>query len=244
LQPILTKGSVIKSVITNGSIKAMSVVKLTYAHVVGKHLKEINTLSKRPAQVNAPTCYRQVIGLKTLSEERATVYDLTVENESNYFANGILVHNCDPTTCIAAYEYNGQRIYDELIYQTGLLNGDIAALLKSNGISKQDKGYADCADPKSIDEINRYGFNLKPVTKGADSIAFGISIMQGQPFQVTKRSANIKKELNAYCWDTDKDGNTINKPIDAHNHAIDAMRYVEMMLTIKPSFKPFRAIQF
>jgi phage terminase large subunit len=150
----------------------------------------------------------------------------------------------DPTTCIAAYEYNGQRIYDELIYQTGLLNGDIAALLKSNGISKQDKGYADCADPKSIDEINRYGFNLKPVTKGADSIAFGISIMQGQPFQVTKRSANIKKELNAYCWDTDKDGNTINKPIDAHNHAIDAMRYVEMMLTIKPSFKPFRAIQF
>jgi phage terminase large subunit len=150
----------------------------------------------------------------------------------------------DPTTCIAAYEYNGQRIYDELIYQTGLLNGDIAALLKSNGIGKQDKGYADCADPKSIDEINRYGFNLKPVTKGADSIAFGISIMQGQPFQVTKRSANIKKELNAYCWDTDKDGNTINKPIDAHNHAIDAMRYVEMMLTIKPSFKPFRAIQF
>jgi len=104
----------------------------------------------------------------------------------------------DPTTCAMLYEYNGQRIYDEVIYQTGLLNRDIAALLKSAGITKQVRGFADSADPKSIDEINGYGFNIKPVAKGNDSIAYGIGLMQEQPFLVTKRSINAKKELNAY----------------------------------------------
>lgn len=150
----------------------------------------------------------------------------------------------DPTTCVMAYEYNGQRIYDELIYQTGLLNSDIAALLKSNGINKSVLGYADCADPKSIDEINRYGYAIKPVTKGKDSIAFGIGIMQEHPFQVTKRSANLKKELQVYSWAIDKSGNTLNEPIDANNHAIDGARYFEMMRRIDKPFKPFRKIQF
>jgi phage terminase large subunit len=135
----------------------------------------------------------------------------------------------DPTTIVAAYEWNGQRIYDEVTYQTGLLNGDIAAILKANGFTRSDAGYADSADPKSIDEVNRYGYSIKPVTKGPDSIAFGIGIMQEQPFMVTKRSTNAIKELNAYSWDTDKDGNTMNRPIDAHNHFIDAARYFEMM---------------
>lgn len=150
----------------------------------------------------------------------------------------------DPTTCVMAYEYNGKRIYDELIYQTGLLNSEIAALLKSNGINKSVLGYADCADPKSIDEINRYGYAIKPVTKGKDSIVFGIGIMQEQPFQVTKRSANLKKELQVYSWAIDKSGNTLNEPIDANNHAIDGARYFEMMRRIDKPFKPFRKIQF
>jgi phage terminase large subunit len=135
----------------------------------------------------------------------------------------------DPTTIVAAYEWNGQRIYDEVAYQTGLLNGDIAAILKANGVTRNDNIYADSADPKSIDEINRYGFTVKPVTKGQDSIAYGIGLMQGRPFFITKRSTNAAKEFNAYCWDTDKDGNTMNRPIDAHNHFIDAARYIEMM---------------
>lgn len=150
----------------------------------------------------------------------------------------------DPTTLIAAYEHNGKRIYDELIYQTGLLNSDIAARLKSNQITKSTLGYADCSDPKSIDEINRYGYSIQPVTKGKDSITFGIGIMQEQPFLVTKRSVNFKKELLVYSWEVDKNGVTLNIPVDANNHAIDAARYFEMMRRINKPFKPFRAIKF
>jgi phage terminase large subunit len=149
----------------------------------------------------------------------------------------------DPTTTVIGYEYNGQRIYDEVIYQTGLSNGDHASLIKSNDISKRDVGYADSADPKSIDELCKSGLTVKPVTKGADSIMYGIGLMQEKPFLITKRSTNLKKELENYTWAKDKDGNEINKPIDAWNHLIDAARYLEMMLKIdKP--KKIRARTF
>ena len=36
---------------------------------------------------------------------------------------------------------------------------------------------------------------------------------------------NLIKELQSYTWVKDREGNTINKPIDAFNHCIDAARY-------------------
>jgi len=138
----------------------------------------------------------------------------------------------DPTSITCAYEYNGQRIWDEVTHETGLLNPDIAKRLTEYGLNKRDRIIADSAEPKSIQEINNIGFNVQPVTKGADSIKYGISIMQEQPFQVTAKSVNVIKELRAYCWDTDKTGKSLNKPIDNFNHAIDGMRYLEMELKL------------
>jgi len=143
----------------------------------------------------------------------------------------------DPTAISCAYEYNGMRIWDEVAYEKGLLNSDIAKHLTAYGLNKQTNIYADSAEPKSIQEINNIGFNIKPVSKGADSISYGIGIMQENHFQVTARSVNAIKELRAYCWDTDKTGKSLNKPIDNWNHWIDAARYLEMMLKLKPKFK-------
>ena len=52
--------------------------------------------------------------------------------------------------------------------------------------------------------------------------------MQRNEYLVTSNSQNLMKELRAYVWDTDKQGNRLNKPIDFNNHAIDAFRYHEM----------------
>ena len=129
----------------------------------------------------------------------------------------------DPTAIIEVYNYNGKRILNELKYQTGMLNSDIAKVLPSNVPI-----YADSAEPKSIDEIRRYGKTIKGVTKGKDSINYGIDTMQQQDYLVTKDSTNLIKELRSYIWDTDKQGVKLNKPIDHFNHAIDALRYHEM----------------
>ena len=129
----------------------------------------------------------------------------------------------DPTSIIEVYNYNGQRILNEVCYQTGLINSDIANKLQKNVIA-----YADSSEPKSIEEIRRTGQQIKGVTKGADSINFGIQIMLSQKYLVTRQSTNLIKELRAYCWDKDKTGKTLNKPQGKNDHAIDAVRYHEM----------------
>lgn len=129
----------------------------------------------------------------------------------------------DPTALVDVYEWNGKRILDEVCYRTGMLNGDIA-----NQCEKGIIVYADSAEPKSIEEIKRTGVLIKGVTKGKDSILFGIQIMQQQEYIITSSSVNIIKEFRQYCWDVDKSGNKMNKPIDQFNHAIDAIRYHEM----------------
>ncbi len=129
----------------------------------------------------------------------------------------------DPTAIIEVYNYNGQRIVNELKYQTGMLNSDIAKELPKNVVV-----YADSSEPKSIDEIRRYGITIKGVTKGKDSINYGIDIMQQQEYLVTSQSTNLIKELRAYCWDQDKTGKQLNKPQGKQDHGIDALRYHEM----------------
>jgi phage terminase large subunit len=137
----------------------------------------------------------------------------------------------DPTALVGVYRYDGKIIIDEIIYQTGLLNSDIIKRMQHD---RRAVIYADSAEPKSIEEIRRAGFNIKPVSKGADSINFGITVLQEQDMLVTSNSTNLIKELRSYCWDKDKTGKVLNKPIDYLNHAMDALRYFAMMeLTTK-----------
>lgn len=130
----------------------------------------------------------------------------------------------DPTAIVEVYKYNDKRILNEVCYRTGMVNSDIAKILPKNTFV-----YADSAEPKSIEEIRRFGVNILPVKKGSDSIMYGISTMQTQEYLVTSNSLNLIKEFRYYTWQTDKNGVKINKPIDSYNHAIDAVRYHEMM---------------
>lgn len=148
----------------------------------------------------------------------------TIPNEAKLIGYGLdFGFTNDPTAIIEIYNYNGQRIVNEIVYQTGLVNNEISKKLQKNVIA-----YADSSEPKSIEEIRRTGQLIKGVTKGQDSVNFGIQIMQSQSYLVTAQSTNLIKELRAYCWDKDKTGKQMNKPIDNFNHTIDALRYHEM----------------
>tara|TARA_B100001175_G_scaffold317393_1_gene334120 strand:- start:5876 stop:7045 length:1170 start_codon:yes stop_codon:yes gene_type:complete len=129
----------------------------------------------------------------------------------------------DPTTLIAMYKYNDSFIFDEVIYKRGMLNTEISALLKSYEVDNII--YADSAEPKSIAELNSYGHTVLPCMKGRDSIVYGINLINQNEIYITSRSVNMIKELQNYIWLQTKDGETLNKPIDAYNHCIDAMRY-------------------
>lgn len=131
----------------------------------------------------------------------------------------------DPTTLIAVYKYNGKLVLDELLYRKGLLNSQIASLIKQLG-AQNGPIYADSSEPKSIADIKGYGIPIFPVTKGPDSIRIGIQLMLEYEFLVTKRSIHIREELEKYEW-MEKGGKSI--PVDAWNHGIDAARYIISM---------------
>ena len=148
----------------------------------------------------------------------------TIPKEARLLGIGLdFGYTNDPTAIIEIYAYNGQRIVNELVYQNGLVNSEIAKRLPKNVIV-----YADSSEPKSIEEIRRLGITIKGVTKGKDSINYGIDVMQRQDYLVTSQSVDLIKELRSYIWDTDKTGRRLRKPIDFNNHAIDALRYHEM----------------
>jgi len=131
----------------------------------------------------------------------------------------------DPTALVGVYRLGDDLWYDEIIYQTGLTNSDIASLIRQFGISRYDEIIADSAEPKSIEELHRAGFNVHPCVKGADSIRNGINAMKQFKQHITARSVNLQREFSSYSWKQDKDGRYLPVPIDLFNHGIDAIRY-------------------
>jgi len=133
----------------------------------------------------------------------------------------------DPAALIALYKYNDDIVADELIYETGLLNSELANRMKQYEVKGEI--YADSAEPKSISELKRFGFQVKPVEKGRDSINYGIQIIQQKHILITRRSKNLLDEFSKYSWKKNRDGGYDTTPIDSNNHACDALRYISTM---------------
>lgn len=134
-------------------------------------------------------------------------------------------YSIDPTTLVALYKWNNSYIFDELLSKKGMLNSNINQFLRNNQIN--DVIYADSAEPKSIAELVSYGNKVYPVSKGRDSIVYGINLINQNQILVTQRSKNLISELQGYIWMQDKQGNTLQKPNPTSgDHSIDAARYI------------------
>ena len=134
----------------------------------------------------------------------------------------------DPTATVAVYEQNGELFIKELLYERGLTNSDISNKWAEIGVIKKEDIICDSAEPKSIEELYRLGWNVYGAEKGADSIKNSIDILKRYKLNITSDSVNLIKELRAYKWQEDKTGLSLNKPIDFMNHAVDALRYLAL----------------
>jgi len=133
-------------------------------------------------------------------------------------------YSVDPTTLIGLYKWNDAYIYDEVLYKKGMLNRDISRFISQQDI--KENIVADSAEPKSIAELQGYGHSIYGVSKGRDSVVYGINLINQNEIYVTARSKNLKRELQGYVWAKDKEGNTLQKPTGEHPDCIDAARYV------------------
>lgn len=115
---------------------------------------------------------------------------------------------------------------DEMLYKTYQLDSDLIKFAKENWITSTADWIADSANPWGIEAIHRAGFNIRGADKFKGSVNFGITLLKEYNLIITPNSWNIKKELNNYAWKKDKNGKVLDEPIDAFNHAIDALRYI------------------
>jgi phage terminase large subunit len=135
----------------------------------------------------------------------------------------------DPTTLIkvAVDEDKGLIYCQECFAETGLTTSDISKKI-AQYCQPNDMIVADSAEPRLINEIYNFGYNIIPCTKGPDSVRYGIKKMQDYQIVVSQESKTIIKELNNYVWN-DKRSDT---PVDDFNHTIDAIRYAFDKLSV------------
>ena len=130
-----------------------------------------------------------------------------------------------PSALVAVYQSDDNLYIKEMLYEKRLTNTDLANKLKEFRIDRQSEIIGDSAEPKTIEEIYRQGFNIKPAKKGA-GIHLGIDIMRRYKLHITKDSLNAIKEFRGYKWATDKNGDVLNTPVKVNDHLIDATRYL------------------
>ena len=130
----------------------------------------------------------------------------------------------DPAAVVFThYDRMRGRIYvfDE-IYETGLTN-DLLAIEVSRKTG--DMVVCDSAEPKSIQELSKYGVHAVGAKKGRDSVTFGIDWLKRQEIVIDAGCINMRNELSQYKWKEDAGGNALKIPVDKNNHLIDALRY-------------------
>ena len=183
--------------------------------------------------------YWRVYGLGERGTSRATIFQFGVVDEPKGKLLSIGMDfgfTNDPTAIVKVYQEGSNLYIQELLYHTNLTNQDISDKFTLLGLTRYDEVWADSAEPKSIEELHRMGWNVKPTAKGSDSIMAGIDILKRHKLFVTKESLNVIKELQNYKWQEDKNGNLLNKPIDSYNHAVDALRYATFNRLSRPNY--------
>lgn len=131
--------------------------------------------------------------------------------------------------------YEGGIYIDELLYETKLTTSDLIERYKELGLTKSIQTYCDAAEPKTIEEIVRAGYNAI----GADKdVTEGIRKVKSMPIYITKRSVNILKEIRSYKWKVNKDGKVLDEPVKFNDHLMDAIRYAIFTHLTGFIFKP------
>lgn len=132
---------------------------------------------------------------------------------------------------------DGMLWHMEHMYQLGLLNSDIERLLIQEGVKKSDLIVADSAEPKSIEELKRRGWNIIGAIDGKP-VKASIDLLRQYKHNVTVGSTNLINEFRNYSWAKDKQtGKLLNAPVKLFDHLINGIMYSCYYKLTKPVMK-------
>jgi phage terminase large subunit len=137
-----------------------------------------------------------------------------------------------PAALVKVEYYEGVHYVQEMIYQSNLTLTELIRKMQTMNLGRS-MIFADAAEPKSIEEIYRSGFNIHAANK---DVWAGIVKVKSFPLYLTDGSSNLKREIQSYKWKKDKEDNIIEEPVKANDDGMDAMRYAIYNYHDKPKF--------
>jgi len=127
---------------------------------------------------------------------------------------------------------DGVAYVKEMLYKTRLTTSDLITELQNLALKRTDEIFCDAAEPKTIEELYRAGFNVKPADK---DVTEGIRKVKSYPLFIEKNSLNVIAEIKKYKWKVDKNEVVLDEPDKENDHAMDAMRYAIFTKSKTPS---------
>lgn len=114
-------------------------------------------------------------------------------------------------------------IFDE-IYERGLTNNELIQMVKST-VPRDQVITADCAEPARIEEFKQAGVWIKPSIKGPGSVRDGVDWVKRRKIHIHPDCVNTIREIGAYKYKEDKNGNVFDEPVPFNDDAMAALRY-------------------
>jgi len=143
----------------------------------------------------------------------------------------------DPSAFIhCKIDAENKRLYIlEEYVKTGMLNDEIAEVIKRLGYSKEEI-FADSAEQKSIAEMRKLGIErIKPAQKGKGSIMQGLQFLMQFDIVIDERCFKTIEEFDNYTWKKDKNTDEyMNEPVDTYNHCVTGDTLVNTTSGAKP----------
>lgn len=186
---------------------------------------------------NADENYWRVYGLGLRGTSAETIYTHWKVSDA-LPGKGEVIYGQDfgfnnPSALVRVEIYDGAIYVDEILYQTKLTTNDLIQTYKDLNIGSE-LIYCDSAEPKTIEEITRAGFNALPSIK---DVYVGIQKIKSMPLYITQRSVNLLKEIKSYKWKKDKNEKVLDEPVKLHDHLLDSLRYAVTTHLAQPTFE-------
>lgn len=190
-----------------------------------EHIKKVKPLKYRHEYLGEPIG-SGVVPFDNLEFKELT--DADIKNFDNIRMGLDWGYATDPLACVRLhFDKTRRRIYifDE-IYRVKMSNREAAEEIKRRGWT-DTRIICDSAEPKSIEEMRGYGLKCDGAKKGQGSVEYGEKWLDDLDAIIIdpKRCPNAAMEFENIDYDTDKDGNVLNRLVDKDNHLIDGCRY-------------------
>jgi phage terminase large subunit len=168
----------------------------------------------------------QIVPPREIVYQKPEIYDEEPQGIKYTYFGIDFGFSSDPCAAIQVKVKDKELYVRELIYQQGLTNDDLLHIIRNEcNLDRTHDIVADSAEPKSIEELNRGGLKVRGVSKGANSVLFGIQKVRQHKIFVHRDSHNLIQEFDNYRYKKDRSGRVTNQT-QGMDHLLDALRYV------------------